>query len=493
MTAPKPPDREELLKVEKALREMERRKRESALDFYKPYPKQQEFHDLGASKRERLLMAANQVGKTYAGAAEMAMHLTGLYPDWWAGRRFDRPISAWVGCDTGVNVRDGAQRLLFGKAMDKDQRGTGTVPKNCVDWEKDVSLARGVTGLFDTVFVKHVSGKKSKCAFKTYQSGRESWQGETLDVVWYDEEPPEDIYLEGLTRTNATNGLVYMTFTPMLGHSTVVEKFLKEKRGDPGAAYRGFVQMSLDDARHFTPEQRAAIIASYPEYMRDARTKGVPMLGGGAVFPIAEDKIAVDSFKVPDYWPLLWGCDFGTTHPFAAALLAWDRDADIVYVIHTVRMADARPMDHAAAMKPSGPNIRVAWPHDGNKRETSLDPLVATYRKHGLRMLETHSAFPDGSISTDAGLSLMWERMTTGRFKVFKHLVDWWEEFRLYHRKEGLVVKIRDDLMSATRTGVVMLRKAQEGRFAPPLSKEGVIAKGTDDWDVFTGRGYGGG
>jgi hypothetical protein len=69
--------------------ERARRRTENKLAYYRPYAKQREFHAAGASARERLLMAGNQLGKTIAGGFEAAMHATGRYPGWWQGRRFD--------------------------------------------------------------------------------------------------------------------------------------------------------------------------------------------------------------------------------------------------------------------------------------------------------------------------------------------------------------------------------------------------------------------
>jgi len=168
-------------------------------------------------------MAGNQLGKTYCGAAEMAYHLTGLYPDWWPGRRWDRPIRAWAGSKTGEVTRDGVQRLLIGEPKDLNAFGTGLIPHVAlVDWSKRT----GVPDALDSAVVKHASGAASTLGFKSYDQGREKWQAETLDLVWFDEEPPFDIYMEGLTRTNATMGATFITFTPLLGMSDVVSMFL---------------------------------------------------------------------------------------------------------------------------------------------------------------------------------------------------------------------------------------------------------------------------
>ncbi len=192
---------------------------------YAPYPKQREFHALGATKRERLLMAGNQLGKTFCGAAEAAIHLTGKYPPWWDGRRFDRPVRAWAGSKTGEVTRDGVQRLLIGEPKDESQWGMGLIPGALL---LDTKRRTGVPDALDSAVVKHVSGGKSTLGFKSYDQGRQKWQGETLDCVWFDEEPDMDIYIEGLTRTNSTGGIVFMTFTPILGMSNVVHMFIED-------------------------------------------------------------------------------------------------------------------------------------------------------------------------------------------------------------------------------------------------------------------------
>jgi len=170
-------------------------------------------------------MAGNQLGKTYCGAAEAAFHLTGRYPDWWSGRRWDRPVRAWAGSETWDVTRDGVQRLLIGEPKDQTQWGTGLIPgDDIVHWAR----RQGAPDALDSAIIKHVSSGHSMLGFKSYDQGRTKWQGETLDFVWFDEEPDQDVYLERLTRTNATSGMVYLTFTPLKGMSDVVYSFIQE-------------------------------------------------------------------------------------------------------------------------------------------------------------------------------------------------------------------------------------------------------------------------
>lgn len=434
------------------------------LALYKPYPKQREFHAAGALYRERLLMAGNQLGKTLSAGAETAMHLTGRYPDWWDGH-VARPGAWWVAGITTESTRDNPQRILLGRGQNW---GTGMIPRDAIKgWP---AMRRGVVNAVDSVLIRHggggdVQAAESSLGFKAYEQGRDKFQGETLEGGWLDEEPEDEgIYTEFLTRTNVGLKPLYMTFTPLLGMSTVVRRFYPTVTAVVGTHV---TQMSIEDAEHYSPAERAAIIASYPAHERKARTKGIPQLGSGRVFPIDEDDIKVKPFTIPDHWPLIGGMDFGWNHPSAGVKLAWDRDADCVYCLAAHRAREQTPAMFAAAVKPWGANpdgtqwLPWAWPHDGLQHDKgSGEQLAAQYRAQGLRMLAVRATFEDGSFGVEAGVAQMLDRMQTGRFKVFDHLADWFEEFRLYHRKEGLIVKVADDLMSASRYGMMMLRFA---------------------------------
>lgn len=447
----------------KLLAKLKARQDRNRIKGYQPYLKQRAFHMAGAAHRERLFMAGNQLGKTLAGSGETAIHLTGRYPDWWDGRVFAKPPRAWAASETAEVTRDGVQRLLVGEPKDESAWGTGYIPHDAlVDWGRRM----GVKDALDYVTVRWGGGgdvtSYATLGFKSYDQGRTKFQGETLDFVWLDEEPDEDIYTEALTRTNATGGMLFMTFTPLKGVSSVVGRFLLAKADDQGAADRHVTTMTIDDAEHYTPEQRAKIIASYPEHEREARTKGVPSLGSGRVFPVTEESITVAPFAVPGHWPQINGLDFGWDHPFAAANIAWDRDADIVYVCKGYRESKQTPPIHAAAIKPWGAWVPCAWPHDGHAHDKgSGDQLAAQYRAQGLAMLHDHATHAEGGNGVEAGILEMLTRMQTGRLKVFSTVGEWFEEFRLYRREKGKVVKERDDLMAATRYAIMMLRYAK--------------------------------
>ena len=187
---------------------------------WEKYEKHIEFFSAGKIFRERCFMAGNRVGKTLAGAYEMACHLTGDYPDWWTGRVFDYEISAWAAGDTGQTTRDIIQYTLLGPP---GEMGTGLIAKDKI---VDYKIRPGIPNAIDSIEVKNNSGKSSFLGFKSFDQKRRSFQGTAKHVVWLDEEPPEEVYGESLMRTMTTNGMVYVTFTPLQGLTEFVMDFM---------------------------------------------------------------------------------------------------------------------------------------------------------------------------------------------------------------------------------------------------------------------------
>ena len=461
-------------------KELKRRQDRNKLSTYKPYAKQVEFHSRGATYRERLFRAGNQLGKTWSSAFEIAYHMTGLYPDWWQGKRWNRGVTGWALGESMESTRDTMQRLILGRPQ---EWGTGTIPGDLYIGEP--RRAQGIADSVDCLFVKHKTGGVSRLYFKSYEKGRSKLQGETLDFAALDEEPPIDIYTEVLTRTNATKGIVWITFTPLLGMSEVVRLFLQNPTPD-----RSDTNMTIDDVGHYTKTERDRIVASYPEHEREARAKGIPILGSGRVFPVAESAITVEPFLLPDHWPRICGVDFGIDHPSAGAWLAWDRDTNTTYLYDTYRASNETPEQLVPRIKQRGDWIPVAWPADGLQRSKGDGiQLAEQYRRHGANMLHEIAQLPEtgdeegkktSRVSVEAGVMAMFSDMKSGKFKVFAGLEDWFGEFRLYHRKDGQIVKLQDDLLSATRYAYVMLRYA----CTPPEPQKAMLdpRRSVDHW-----------
>ena len=230
--------------------------------------------------------------------------------------------------------------------------------------------------------------------------------------------------------------------------------------------------MAIDDVEHYTAEQRDRTVAGYLPHEREARARGIPVLGSGRVFPVPEENISCEPMPIPPHWVQINGLDFGWDHPFGAVNCAWDRDADVFYVLKEYREREATPVIHAAAVKPWGDWVPCAWPHDGLQHDKgSGEELARAYAKHGLSMLPDRATFEDGTNGVEAGVLEMLERMQTGRWKGLSTCGAWFGEFRLYHREGGRLVKVNDDLISASRYAYMMRRHASTKR-APSNARE---------------------
>lgn len=180
----------------------------------------------GSPHRERCFMAGNRVGKTDAGVYETTLHLTGMYPDWWTGKRFTRPVKAWAASDTNKTVRSNLQEKFYGPLR---APGTGMIPGDQIVHR---TTKQGIAEALDVIYVQHASGGTSSLQLKSYQEGRESFQGDAIHFILLDEEPSQAIYAEALLRTMTTDGQIALTMTPLLGLSEVVLSFLPN--GLPG-------------------------------------------------------------------------------------------------------------------------------------------------------------------------------------------------------------------------------------------------------------------
>jgi phage terminase large subunit-like protein len=449
------------------------------LVFFQPYPKQKEFFTLSSEKQERCLMAGNQLGKTMAGGFEMAVHLTGLYPDWWEGRKFDHPIRAWACAETGELIRDILQAKLIGEGAygpDHPAWGTGFIPREMLISR---SLAHGTTGAFDSVQVRHVSGGISNLGFKAYAQGRQKFASATLHVVWGDEEPPMDVYTEIMARITATRGMMSLTFTALLGPTEVTNRFVNDDTAE-AKKHRGLVVMGLTDCAHITPQMVEEMKARYPSHQWDARLYGGVLMGEGGVW----EGIDINSLIVPEipladippFYRKIWGIDFGIGHPFGAILAVHDVDVDTIRIVREIKVANKLPADHIVAMRSIAPTVPVAWPHDGASRQQGTGVQLYKYyqgtpAQPGLVMRPTHAAFPLNNYATEAGVLDILARMREGRFEVAANCTKWLEEARSYHRKNGLIVKLNDDLMSATRQAVMDIRYAKSIHPLSPFAR----------------------
>lgn len=440
-----------------AARLLAERKSRRRIDTYYPdagplrrelYPRHLLFFALGKEFKTRCFMAANRVGKTEgAGGYELACHLTNSYPDWWPGVVYSKPVDVWVAGDTTETVRDITQLKLFGP---ENALGTGMIPGDSID---HIARRPNTNGAIDYALIKTKGGGMSRIGMKSYEQGRKNFQGTEKDIVWLDEEAPSEVRDECLIRLTTTKGHLIETFTPLKGPTPVVLLYM----GQGATVYDGdarcmvndgrvMVQAGWDDVPHIDAEEKERMLREVLPHLRDARSKGIPSLGAGAIYPIPESEIIVPPFEIPAHWPRAYGLDVGWNRT-AAMWGAWDRDVDCVYLYAEHYRGQAEPVIHAASIKAKGLWIPgVIDPASRGRSQEDGKKLLDNYRnQQGLDL-----GLADNAV--EAGIYAVWERLSTGRMKVFESCMYWRTEFRVYRRNEkGAIVKENDHAMDATR------------------------------------------
>ena len=446
-------DRVERERLVVALREAELR--QSKDRFYRMYPDEGPLrrelyrHHLEIFRATRdydevLAQAGNRSGKTELGAYMTAVMLTGLYPDWWEGRRFDRPVKVWSCGKTNEKLVDVNMEKLFGgatKTLGRANRllGTGMIPSSHIIHES----ARWVSqypGLLKQVHVRYRDSDSefSVIALKGYESGRGSFEGTSQELIHCDEEPPLDVYSECTARLTTVNGVCLLTFTPLEGYSDVVNLFMPtEMRG-------------LEDVPHSTPEQIRKLMQRTPPHLREARLRGEPVAGEGRIYQIALERLTVPPFSIPPQWPRGYAIDPGLR--FAAIFGALDPASDILYLYSEYKEPHLTNEVHAQVIRGRGGKWMRGTIDPSATKDRSPKDMITTAEQLGAAGLTLSLA----ENPVRAGINTVEDRMMTGRLKVFETLVKWKAEYGRYIQKDGKIPNGQEDhLMDATRYLVV--------------------------------------
>lgn len=440
------------------------RERGTAKWFVDPYPieslpKHKVFFDASADYNEILFMAGNRVGKSVSGAFALSCHLTGDYPEWWEGRRFDHPVQAWAVGKDARSVRDTLQKELLGPI---GEWGTGMIPAHRLG--KAFAL-QGVPQGIDVVKIKHKSGGWSELGFKNYQQDIGSFMGTTRHIVLCDEEVPLEIYNECNIRTATVNGLMLLTFTPLDGLTPLVVNFCKnadylvgakpivavDQDGDEGSQVVGIhrskavIQAGWDDVPWLTEDVKARLLEDTPEYMREARSKGLPSMGSGNVFTTPIENVLVDPFAIPDSWPRIYGFDVGWNRT-AAVWGALDPATDTLYIYDEHYRGKEEPAVHAYAVLSRGKWIPgVIDPASRGRSQIDGRKLITAYKELGLQLWPANN-------EVEAGILAMSQRLASSKLRVFKTCINLQKEYMLYRRdKTGRVVKDNDHALDCVR------------------------------------------
>lgn len=417
-------------------------------------------------------------GKSHCGTHEVAFQATGIWPEWHTGwhlkPRLDT-ISGKMVCSIVVaatdskTLRDNIMKKIIGTEM--NDYSDGLIARKFMV-EGSFIKSRGVSGgLLDSVQVKRQDGSICTLYFRSYEQGRENLQSLTADLVYCDEEPPQDVYSEMMARLAATGGHFMMAFTPLKGMTPIVQEYWN---GDDPE--KELFCMSIYEVDHIAkfPEKIAQIKSMYAglsEAEREARMMGIPAMGSGVVYPIDDVVLKCDAFPIPNDWKRICGLDFGRgEHPIAAVWLAFDPEG-VCYLYDCFKLTRVGDLEVANQLLSRGDYIPVSWPHDFVRSSgiSSINGLEKTegwkykeiYEKYGIQFTDTNAKTAEGSTRVEAGIVEVRQAMIEGKFRVFSHLSEWFKEKATYlYKEDGTVTKEKDDLLDATRYAYIMRRYA---------------------------------
>lgn len=225
---------------------------------------------------------------------------------------------------------------------------------------------------------------------------------------------------------------------------------------------RYVVQAGWRDVPHITKEDEKELGANLLPHQQEARKNGTPSLGSGAIYPISEDDVFIAPIKLPAFYPRAYGLDVGWKCT-AAIWGAWDRDNDIIYAYSEHYRGQAEPAVHAAAIKARGAWIKGAIdPAARGRSQMDGKKLIEKYQENGLKLELADNA-------VEAGLLEVYQRLATGRLKIFTTLSKLRTEYRIYRRNEkGLIVKENDHALDALRYLVMTITEVAS---TPPIKK----------------------
>ncbi|MEM4167802.1 MAG: terminase family protein [Candidatus Caldarchaeum sp.] len=442
-------------------------------------PKHAEFFRATKHYRQVVFLAGNRTGKTVSGCFFDAVALTGDYPSWWEGRVFDHPVKVWCVGKTAQTTRDTLQKELLGPPS---AIGTGLIPKDRII---KMTARAGVPGAVDQVLIRHKSGGVSILGFKSADQGVESFMGTERDIVHCDEEVPISVYNECFIRTMTTNGIVILTFTPLQGITPLIvhlasnadylagatpiaiplqvlsdsvqsqEDMKKrlEAQMKEGMKPCAIIQAGWDDAPWLDDKTKAIMLESTPPHLRDARSKGIPTVGSGNVYPIPVKEITCKPFRIPDHWKRIFGMDVGYNRT-AVVWMAINPDNGQKYVYDEYYSAQQIPEVHFAAIKARG--LWIPGVIDPSSQQSQYDgnKLIEIYRRLGLKIYPADN-------DVEAGIYKIWSDLQTGQIKVFDTLVNFLGEYQVYARDEsGRIIKKNDHLMDAWRYANNSIKRA---------------------------------
>lgn len=433
--------REDILKrITEIEKELEKRKKSDRLKSYnagkKKHKKQLAFHK--CKKRNRWVFGGNRSGKTECGAVECLWMLRGIHPY----RKNRKDVFGWAVSLSQQVQRDVAQAKIL-----------SYLPKS---WIADITMLSGrkdspAGGVIDQIKIKNVFGGISTLGFKSCDQGREKFQGSSLDFVWFDEEPPRDVYEECLMRVMDRRGDIFGTMTPLKGRTFIYnEIYLNQKNNKE--IWHEF--MTWEDNPFLSKKEAALLESALDATSLDARKYGKFTEGAGLVYPEFDESVhVIEPFKIPAEWQETISIDPGLHNPLSAHWYCVDWDGNIYVVAE--HFASGQDIDfHAAAIKDI--SAKIGWKTDARGRISALIDSAANQRtlassKSVAELFTERGILVNPNVNKDvfAGIARVKSFLKRGNGEpdifIFKNCANMIAEFKTYFWAAGDAPVKRDD------------------------------------------------
>lgn len=438
------------------------------LKYFRPFKHQTDFFATGSFQR-RGILAANRIGKTVSTCFETAVHLTGRYPEWWPkdAKRFKKPVTVFVAGEGWEQVARVLQDELLGTkdVKIKDALGSGAIPRECII--TDTMRVDGANCI--GVEIRHASGGKSYLLFGNYTQEVRNLQGFKLDFVVFDEQPPDDIFSELVTRTATTQGQVLCSFTPLKGLNGLVSKFWYHEDG------YNHIRVSWNDVPEYDPwgdpfllkETRQQLERDYLPHEREARIAGIPVMGQGAVFQIQNwptYKTGDFDFKNMNDISRIIALDLGLVNDkTVVSLMYHNRKTGDMWLhsqIVVKGIEEANPMNYINHLvRPEVFGCPIVLPADASTKgrytmnSQSIRELFEEYQLNVIDKPVMNPKNSEGKITNHKsyGVNIMRQMLELGSLKVNENCVEFLREAKNYYVDEKGRFSDPDDCIDSAR------------------------------------------
>lgn len=451
---------------------------------FNPHVKQLRFFEAGKYHNQRFACWGNRTGKTYGVAREIFYHVTGLYPSWWNGYRFSRPVRVMCATENVDMCMKNLVAILF--------KGASASEKPAIN-EGFVNREEFNPCKIKDRYIQHVSGGESVIFFKSYKGGAKAMQGFQADIVWLDERPSLEVYTECLMRLapfDEERTHLIVTTWPEGGYSDIVNHFfthteqdyihglddLREVEKNPQIekfnSLMYYSQASWDDNPFMSEETRKNLEDSTPPHVLEARRAGVPIFGAGIVFYMPQSKYICGYIEPLEHYAYLLAVDPAVTEGgfWGAVLLAHDRDNKILYIIKNYLMSNITKSQHAFNLEKMlpFPQCPVVIDPAGGGEDQKTQQGMADFLKNECGMNIQKATKGKGSV--ELGITEMCEKILSDQLKIVYNPNDHTgcskliEQIRQYARNDrNEIIKANaDHIIDAMRYGVTHLHLSKK-------------------------------